>query len=295
MIIILEGPDGGGKTTLARQIQEKFQNVEYHHEGPPPKDIHIVEHLGAVLDRYRGKNVVIDRFALGERVYGPVVRGFDQLGDEGWKLIKRLINATGAMEVLCMPSYEVCHKAWSSGREEMFKKEEQFKLFYTRYEQLKANQYIYDYTNLLNLGHLMSVLNTLQQIDRIIGLPAGMVGSPVADYLFVGERGSKPTALHDLPFFSTTDSSRYFNDALRDADFREDQIAFINAYKHDGTENTIPRNFKTVIALGGPASAVCTAQQVPHRLLYHPQFWKRFHSSRREEYVRLLRGMRADH
>lgn len=295
MIIILEGVDGSGKTTLARQIQAKFQNVEYHHEGVPPKDVHILEHLGAVLDRYRGKNVVIDRFALGERVYGPVVRGFDQLGDEGWKLIKRLISATGAMEVLCLPSYEVCHRSWSSGREEMFKKEEQFKLFYSRYVALKANQYIYDYTDPLQLEHLLGVCNTLQQIDKMIGLPAGMVGSPVADYLFVGERGANPKALHDLPFFATVNSSRFLNDAIRDADYREDQIAFINAYKRDNTPNVIPRNFKTVIALGGEASAVCTAQDVPHKLLYHPQFWKRFHSSRRDEYVRLLRGFRADH
>lgn len=298
MIIILEGPDGGGKTHLARQIQAKFSNVEYHHEGPPPKHLDILEHLGYVLDRYRGKNVVIDRYALGERVYGPIVRGHDGLGDEGWKLIKRLMRGVGAMEVLCLPPYEVCHKNWSSGREEMFKKLEHFQRFYAKYVEFKEQNvggYVYDYTDEIQLPHLMGVCNTLQQIDAMVGLPSGMVGSPVATYLFVGERGANPKSLHDLPFFSTTNSSRYLNDAIVEAGFNEGEIAFINAYRQDGTQNTIPRNYRAVIALGGHASFACNQQHVPHKFVYHPQYWKRFHSYRRDEYVRMLRACRADH
>jgi hypothetical protein len=291
MIIILEGPDGSGKTTLAHDLQQRF-NLAYHHEGPPPPNVPILDHLGTVLDGYRGKNVVIDRFALGERVYGPIVRGHDSLGADGWKVIRRLMRAVGAMEVLCLPSYDTCYAAWSSGRAEMFNKVEHFKQFYAKYVELKGDQYIYDYSDPVQLEHMISICRSLQSLEGMLGLPANMVGSAVASYLFVGERGANPQATHDLPFFSSVNSSRYLNDAIAAAGFNEGEIAFINAYKHDKTPNVIPRNFKTVVALGGHASAVCNQQHIRHRFVYHPQYWKRFHSPKVDEYVRMLRKCR---
>jgi MoxR-like ATPase len=67
MIVILEGPDGAGKTTLAEQLAKKYGLV-YKHEGPPPPKVNVLEYYGQLLDEARGKNVVFDRLALGERV-----------------------------------------------------------------------------------------------------------------------------------------------------------------------------------------------------------------------------------
>ena len=36
-VVVLEGPDGGGKTALANELVR--HGYTYHHEGPPPKNV----------------------------------------------------------------------------------------------------------------------------------------------------------------------------------------------------------------------------------------------------------------
>lgn len=157
MLIVLEGPDGSGKSYLADQLRREF-DLEYHHEGPPPQDVPILEYYTSILLRLVPTNTVIDRFALGERVYGPHYRGHDALGELGWIKIRRLMETCRVVQVLCLPSYEVCYEAWSSGREELFKSEEVFKQTYKTYTTYKQNQFLYDYTDPLAYGKLCEVI-----------------------------------------------------------------------------------------------------------------------------------------
>lgn len=77
MIIIIEGPDGTGKTSLATEIQKqigahvihctynKYWDIgEYHYQ--------IMEH--ALRLHNRGIHVILDRWAPSEHVYGKVFR-----------------------------------------------------------------------------------------------------------------------------------------------------------------------------------------------------------------------------
>src|ERR1044071_6965701 len=93
MLIVLEGTEAVGKTTLANALAAKWQELtDYHgdggtarilHHGYPDTDRHIytqyAEPLGderlraSVLDR---KNLFIfDRYHLGDLLYGPLMRG----------------------------------------------------------------------------------------------------------------------------------------------------------------------------------------------------------------------------
>ena len=38
MIVIVEGPDGAGKTTLIDQLKQGSRDVIYHHFGAPAND-----------------------------------------------------------------------------------------------------------------------------------------------------------------------------------------------------------------------------------------------------------------
>ena len=82
MLIILEGCDCTGKSTLAKQICEINNQYQVLHTGPPPGHLS----LGA-LPLYQKKKayefvefcrthdfVVFDRGLFGEAVYGPIVR-----------------------------------------------------------------------------------------------------------------------------------------------------------------------------------------------------------------------------
>jgi hypothetical protein len=117
-LVVIEGPDGGGKSTLAKAIQDRY-GFGYRHEGPPPKGADPLLYyqarlFDAMLEALRTKGVVLDRFALGERVYGPLLRGADNLGDAGWGTIDRCLQAVGAVQIVCLPDYDTCRAAWAA-------------------------------------------------------------------------------------------------------------------------------------------------------------------------------------
>lgn len=72
MLIIIEGPDNTGKTTLARHLQEVF-SLDYIHCSKPKTDNPYLEYC-ELADSIK-KPTVIDRAHLGEYVYGTLWRG----------------------------------------------------------------------------------------------------------------------------------------------------------------------------------------------------------------------------
>ena len=232
---------------------------------------------------------------MGERVYGPILRTGDRFGDEGWRIMNRLFSAAGATQVMCLPDYEFCRKAWASGREELVQDEVKFRQTYDRYRELydPRTMFCYDHaspTGLLDLYGLLELTDEMRPT-----LPIDLVGSPVARYLLVGDRGSNPKALNpDLPFFSTSGSSRYLTRALDLAGFKETEIAFMNCYSH-ALENFLDIPWElipNVIALGNIAQKVCEMQGVNHGFAPHPQYWRRFHYNDVESYAQQLKRYR---
>lgn len=148
MIVIIEGPDGAGKTQLARHLAEEY-HLHYHHEGPPPAGADVFKHYADLLDGALERPTVFDRFALGERVYGPVLRGKDGFTDERWDTFTKLLKLHGAQTILCLPSYITCHTNWSSGRPEMFDNADLFFQAYQRWAMLAMTErsidHIYNY------------------------------------------------------------------------------------------------------------------------------------------------------
>lgn len=302
LIVILEGPDGGGKTTLAQTIARHYQ-CEVHHEGPPPLAVHPLEHYGSLLQRYRGQRVVLDRFALGERVYGPIVRKKDRLGEDGWRVMSRLIRAARAVQVLCLPPLEMCHEAWASGREELVRDEEKFNTTYETYCRLAHTQdVIYDRTRQHEYDeHLFSVLNQAQFIkDR--QLPMSMIGTRTATLVLVGDRVNAHGGRLDLPFFSTTASSQFLNLALAAAGVPEDSLALINAHTADGAPNPdlqfLRHGFMyrpRVVTLGRAAYRTTRAAGIAvDCAAEHPQYWSRFKHAQLATYGSILRHGRTE-
>jgi thymidylate kinase len=96
MIIIIEGPDGAGKTTLARDIVVRTTARCFHKSAPTKRSI----------DEYLlpdGSSLVLDRWHLGELVYGPLVRGETDMDDETFLVVEDKLKARGAVLVVLNP------------------------------------------------------------------------------------------------------------------------------------------------------------------------------------------------
>lgn len=294
-IIILEGVDGGGKTTLADWLVTKGW-VRYH-EGPPPEGRNQLEHYGQQLWRasLNDKPVVFDRLHLGEMAYGPVARDVDTLGYYGLKLMNRAITAVGARVFLCQPPWDAVEQNWlnKKNKVEYLNKLHQLHDVYHRYQGLyyAANiSGVYDFTRESEESWYNSVYGLTHP------LPEGLVGSINAKYLVVGEQANQDEV--DWPFFATGGSSRYLNEALWEAGFVEEELAFMNARDLAGKPNdlTTVDNFltpTTVIALGGVAQQACGQAELNAKELPHPAYWSRFHRNKRAEYVKKLKECRG--
>ena len=73
-MIIVEGPDGGGKSTLVNRLSQEFQVPVHHSGGPPKSEGDIISRHSHMLENPR---LIFDRApAISDPIYGAIlVRG----------------------------------------------------------------------------------------------------------------------------------------------------------------------------------------------------------------------------
>jgi len=111
--VVLDGPDGAGKTTLAKIICKQY-GMWYRHEGPPPPGVPVFQHYSGLLEQTT-EPTVFDRLHVGELVYGPLLRGASGLTREQVDELNEQVTL-----VICLPPWNVC-LANTRGRVELIK------------------------------------------------------------------------------------------------------------------------------------------------------------------------------
>lgn len=96
MIIVLEGADGTGKTTLAHKLADHLGGAVILRRATP------VEHVlrEYTFDRLGKDHIICDRWHYGELVYGPMFRGRTQLHTPFFIAIDQYLAEVGALLVL---------------------------------------------------------------------------------------------------------------------------------------------------------------------------------------------------
>jgi hypothetical protein len=108
-LIIIEGPDGAGKTTLCEHLSATYNlpikewNIprEELRDNPAPR------YWEALQDAFSNTIYIHDRLFFSSLVYGPVLDGKDQLTREDAATARRVIYALACPIVLCMPPRDV--------------------------------------------------------------------------------------------------------------------------------------------------------------------------------------------
>lgn len=113
MLIVLEGPDGAGKSTIAKHLLHMLNPSILLSSGPPGQDPKS-EYLGKLETASRsmvnGVSVVIDRLHIGELIYGPLLRGGSRLTVHEAYEIDSELWAMNAVAVHVTASTEEIHR-----------------------------------------------------------------------------------------------------------------------------------------------------------------------------------------
>lgn len=143
--IVLEGPDGAGKTTLAALLAASH-GLSIEKNGPEP-GMGAKELLSTYLAQLQ-PDTVVDRCGLSEVIYAQALGRPDRIGPGG---LRKLL-ATDALWVICLPPFEICRSHWAGRDGELFQDEAVLLAVWRVYEKfLEAsagmrNTYAHDWT-----------------------------------------------------------------------------------------------------------------------------------------------------
>lgn len=303
-IVVVEGVDGSGKTTLANELAKRHGDAVILHQVYRWKRL-MFEYHTAVLRQAahladQGRLVILDRMWPSELVYGKVYRGGSKFWLEG-RFMDRVLLKHAAVYVFCSGSLDVLE-----ARNAKLKKE-RHELYSTSYREL-YHAYEELYAQMASSWRLWDILrysieaNDPVQFSKDIlersafwrsrqYQPAlahhcqnmlGHVG--YAKVLFVGDRCNQKHRFMEWPFYEYGNCSLFMTRCLEELGHCEHEALWTNATCSDqeqcGTDlakflsNTVPA--LNIVALGREASLGLARADVPHQFLPHPQYGRRF-------------------
>lgn len=177
LIIVIEGPDGAGKTTLAASLCLEF-GLKMGERGVADRsrlyEVTVPDTFRALGEAVDGREVpkVWDRLFYSEFIYAPVVGREPEFKPQQAIHIEQLIEVMGCPIVLCLPPIEVVKENITQA-DQMKGVHENIDTIYQGYlqlwESLPSQAIMYDYTDPaadLWLAHIKSYIasyNTLRQ------------------------------------------------------------------------------------------------------------------------------------
>lgn len=144
MIVIVEGPDGAGKTTLIEQLKQGSRNAVYHHFGAPASDEEAFDYYktyaAAINSCTPDVLNIFDRSWYSDMVYGPVMRGRLEMSREHADMLAAMVVANGGgMVIYCTAPLKVLWSRCRTRGEEYVTKYEQLKDIAERYADVMRN------------------------------------------------------------------------------------------------------------------------------------------------------------
>lgn len=291
MFIIIEGADKTGKTTLSDAIIKRFGS-EYVHFGKPKK------HPATEYAEYalaNDGNLVLDRFYLGELVYGPLLRGKAGIDDVEFATIERILRKKQAILIQTTTNSTLANKRLLVSTQDEAVNTDQNVLAARGFTEVGKRSNIqhhilYDGSTYENLAELLNKLEALKnevECDQVmIQEVCTGIGTAIGKKIvFVGEAVNKNATWLGLPFDKGF-SSQFLLDSCQAAGVPEELVYICNADKLTSEEvEFLSRDKTTFVSLGKKADEKLDFLDVPHRVLPHPQYVKRFLWNSRDTYV----------
>jgi len=136
MIIIIEGIDGSGKTTLANQLSKQTGYPIVCRKQPKDAD-EKVRMMGEYLQFIKSnKNVILDRCWYSEMVYGPVMRDASVISYPQMYDLEQLLAKNGALLIYCTGPEAALWQRCQKRGEDYITSRDDYKAIYNGYKEL---------------------------------------------------------------------------------------------------------------------------------------------------------------
>lgn len=102
-MIVLEGPDNAGKSTLGKQLSERFGTEVHHSSNPKMTYEQLRDKMFEIINDPR-RDAIYDRVPLiSEGVYGTILRGTNRFNCHEGRGIWQLFAASKPLVIFCRP------------------------------------------------------------------------------------------------------------------------------------------------------------------------------------------------
>ena len=252
-IIVLDGPDACGKTTLAKVIQERCEQLgiqyKYIHAEYRFKDKMFQYHEAIVRRAIKFSQegiVIIDRLYWSEYVYGKVFRGGSKWPLQ-WRYFDRLLSKHCAMNVICVGNDPLqvleWHRLAKAERSEMYDRgldevAAEYIGIYNRnygrqdYMHYHRNHCPDQYTRYVFADTIFDGLQNLQNTQMPSALKPdsyNLLGHVQrAKYLFLGDELNNKGRHQIWPFWEYKHSSLFLTKVLDSIGFNEIDAVWTN-------------------------------------------------------------------
>lgn len=294
-VIIVEGPDGSGKSTFVGEMQKQVPDATVLHFGPPKNPDPFVEYEHSLYVPLRRqdnshRHILCDRLHWGEKMYGPLLRNEDRLGVAGWRHVELFLTAQGATVVyMHQPSSVLIDRLQTRG-DDLIKPRDLAEI--ERGYQWCLRNTILPVVGLRDPDWFYAIQLTKYNPGpgMLVDYPS-YIGSVRPAGLLFGEARNKGEEAPDLSAFvpRPSTSGRYLLEALPE-----------DSWPHLGIANALEENVEDlwmelgevpVIALGLQAHRKLDEHTIPHATVPHPQFVRRFLHKHQVAYGNLIRNL----
>lgn len=149
MLIIIEGADCTGKTTLAKELIKTIgeKHVSFISKGPPTSDNPIVEYLWPLANYAPNSNqhLICDRWHVGEMIYPKIFNRKSIMTTTEFELINDVIHKLGGVIIYLEPPLSKVHERFNTRGDKFISNIDVLTESYIRFKMFMETEFNYEY------------------------------------------------------------------------------------------------------------------------------------------------------